>query len=243
MERFKIKCADLVFEIECRNKFSKQCCEKYIVSDDEKTDLIIVPDSESFRMVKNFLGEDRDEYIEFITLYHLLSKEITKFNASFLHAAAISVNGQGVAFTAPSGTGKTTHIRQWKKTFGNMISVVNGDKPLITLHSDGIYISGTPWCGKEKLSENISVPLKAICFLERGEKNSIEILEKKKVLSKIISSLSIPDIGSDNMCMLFKFINDIINNVEFYVLKCNISTEAACVAYAGIFEAEDRYES
>ncbi len=239
MEQFKIKCADMIFEIHCKYEFSKQYCSKYIIEDTQKADLIIAPDAEDIREMKNVLTAEDDDYIEFMTIYLMLSRQISKFNSAFMHAAAISIDGQGVAFTAPSGTGKSTHIVQWRKLFGDRVLAINGDKPLLTARDSKVYISGTPWCGKERWSLNISVPLKAICFLERGKENVIEPLDKKYVLSKIINALSMPKIGSDDMENMFEFLNSLINNVEFYLLKCNISTDAAEIAYDGIFKAEE----
>ena len=51
-----------------------------------------------------------------------------------MHGAVIRYKGKAYLFTAPSGTGKTTHIRQWlKKAEGTF--VVNGDKPLIKVEN------------------------------------------------------------------------------------------------------------
>lgn len=243
MEQFKIKCADMVIEIHCKYEFSKQYCSKYIIEDAQKADLIIAPSQEDFREMKNVLIAENDDYVEFMAIYLMLSRQISRFNATFMHAAAICIDGQGVAFTAQSGTGKTTHIVQWRKLFGDRVLAINGDKPLLTSKDDQIYISGTPWCGKERLSSNMTVPLRAVCFLERGTENSIEHLDKKNVLSKIINALSMPKIGSDDMENMFKFLNSFINNVEFYLLKCNISTDAARIAYNGIFKTEEENEN
>ena len=42
----------------------------------------------------------------------------------------ISFDGQGIAFAAPSGTGKTTHIKLWQRLYGDRVEIINGDKPL-----------------------------------------------------------------------------------------------------------------
>ena len=51
---------------------------------------------------------------------------------------------------------------------------MNDDKPFVRISEDGAKIYGTPYCGKEGLNTNISVPLRAVCILERSEKNRIE---------------------------------------------------------------------
>lgn len=40
---------------------------------------------------------------------------LLRFHTLFLHAAQVSLKGTGILFTAPSGTGKTTQAKLWKK--------------------------------------------------------------------------------------------------------------------------------
>lgn len=91
---------------------------------------------------------------------------VLDYDAAVFHAALISFDGQGVAFAAPSGTGKTTHIKLWQRLYGDRVEIINGDKPLFTLRSGRFFASGMPWCGKENWGCNKTVPLKAICFID-----------------------------------------------------------------------------
>ena len=51
--------------------------------------------------------------------------------------------------------------------------MINDDKPLLKIKDSGVRVYGTPWDGKHRLSTNISVPLKALCILNRGKENKI----------------------------------------------------------------------
>ena len=94
-----------------------------------------------------------------------------------MHGAVVAWKNQGYLFTAPSGTGKSTHLALWKKYLGDQAEVINGDKPILKVTEDEVWVYGTPWAGKEQWQVNKKVALKGICFLERGEKNSIQKID------------------------------------------------------------------
>ena len=45
-----------------------------------------------------------------------------------MYGAVISRKGNVYMFTAPSGTGKSTHISLWRKYLGEGVQSINGDK-------------------------------------------------------------------------------------------------------------------
>ena len=58
---------------------------------------------------------------ESLALYRKICRKITMdYNGILMHGAIIRYKGNAHMFTAPSGTGKTTHIRLWKKYFGEI---------------------------------------------------------------------------------------------------------------------------
>ena len=90
--------------------------------------------------------------------------------AVVFHSSAVSFENEGVVF---SGTGKTTHTTLWQREYPGVV-VVNDDMPVIRVKSDGeVLLCGTPWAGTTGINSNIVVPLKAVVFLSRGEKNII----------------------------------------------------------------------
>lgn len=101
--------------------------------------------------------------------------------------SAVALDGQAYLFTAPSGTGKSTHTRLWREVFGERAVMVNDDKPLIQVREDAIYVCGTPWNGKHNLDSNQKVPIKGICLLERGTVNHIETISAADGVSVFIS--------------------------------------------------------
>ena len=61
-----------------------------------------------------------------------------------IHSSSIAFRDKGIIFTAPSGTGKSTHVNLWEQTFGREVTVVNDDTPAIRFINDVPMLSGTP---------------------------------------------------------------------------------------------------
>lgn len=149
-----------------------------------------------------------------------------------MHGAVLSVNGSGIMFAAPSGTGKTTHVNLWLSQFQDC-HVINGDKPLIDITREPVAF-GTPWCGKEHMGCNEAVPLKAICLLERGNTNCLEKLSPARVLQRLLRQVYMPS-GSQRMEQTLRLFNRLCSCVPIYRLQCNMDPAAAAVAREVLF--------
>ena len=80
---------------------------------------------------KCFLGCSQvfsDAFLESVAVQEKVCAAVLDYDAAVFHAALISFDGQGVAFAAPSGTGKTTHIKLWQRLYGDRVEIINGDK-------------------------------------------------------------------------------------------------------------------
>ena len=114
------------------------------------------------------------QYLETLAALRRIADFMPEKDCFLMHGAVIAWKNQGYLFTAPSGTGKSTHLALWKKYLGDQAEVINGDKPFLKVTEDEVWGYGTPWAGKEQWQVNKKVALKGICFLGRGEKNSIQ---------------------------------------------------------------------
>lgn len=166
-------------------------------------------------------------------LYRKVSLGMLDYDAFLLHAAVVAVDGEGYVFTAPGGTGKSTHANYWMQEFGNRAVMVNGDKPIIRLINDKFYVCGTPWRGKERLGNADVVPLKVICLLERGAENEIAPADADMTLDKIFQQVLLSEEPESTLKQL-DLLDRLIGTVPIYQLKCNLSREAAKVAYNGM---------
>ena len=214
----------------------KKCCG--YLAENAVPDLCITMTSEDITSERSRIpeGSDRfsDGYVEFVALYRKICEELSKKGVVLIHGSCIMVDGKAFLFCAPSGTGKSTHVRLWREMFGQRVIMINDDKPLIRINSEGIpVIYGTPWNGKHNLGENISAPLHSICFLQRGKENSIRRLKKDEVLPRLIEFCYRAE-NAEGMIASLDAQDKILSEVGFFNLKCNMDPEAAKVAFEGM---------
>lgn len=229
---FKIKLADLVIQINHRYPYVQRQCSAYLCEEAEfSPDMIAGADEEELE--KEYLEGSKCfpyGYCESICIYRNIARNLLPYQAFLFHASVIEVDGKAYAFSAKSGTGKTTHTNLWLKKFGNRARIINGDKPIIRF-CDGTYIAyGTPWCGKEKQGVNDKAPLAGICFLERGEQNAIHRAEAKEIIGKLFQQVLLPEQEAE-MIRFFEMMDQMIRELPCYVMQCTISEEAAAMAY------------
>lgn len=141
------------------------------------------------------------------------------------HGAAVSFEGKGYVFAAPSGTGKSTHIMLWKRYLGDSVKVICGDKPIIHVSAtDDEYatVFGSPWTGKEGWHSNISAKLAGICFINRGKDNKINTVAPVDAINRIVSQTYIPK-DHRALELTLGLIDDLLRNTPLFELDCDIS--------------------
>lgn len=178
--------------------------------------------------VKTNLGIDDSSFF-YNTLSHIFHFIALKNSALVYHSSALSCSGRGIAFSADSGVGKSTHTSLWMEHITGC-EYINDDTPLLYKQDEKIYISGTPFAGSTGINTNISVPLKAIVFLERDKKNSIEKIPTSNALSLIMDQIKTP-FDTELLDCALSVIGDILKNVSIYKLRCNMEPEAAFTSF------------
>jgi hypothetical protein len=111
--------------------------------------------------------------------------------------------------------------------------MVNDDKPLLKITADGVFVCGTPWDGKHHLSTNTSVPLKALCILERAETNHIEPISFKEAYPMLLQQSYRPA-EPEKLLKTLVLAEQLGKTVKLYRLGCNMDPEAARVSYEGM---------
>lgn len=143
-----------------------------------------------------------------------------------MHGSSISYEGKGIVFSAPSGTGKSTHTALWQQRYGEKVTPVNDDKPAIRFVGEQPYIYGTPWSGKTDKNHNVSVPLHAIVFLERAPQNSIRRLSPTEAMLRINNETVRPFYDAGQGVRVLDCIQKLIETTPMYILGCTISEDA-----------------
>ena len=146
------------------------------------------------------------------------------------HGSVVAVDGQGYLFTAKSGTGKSTHTRFWRQVFGDRAVMVNDDKPFLRFTEEGVLVCGSPWSGKHGLDTNITVPLKAVCILERDPENHIRPIAARDALFMLLQQSNRP-LDKTLMPKYLELVDRLAAGTRFWRMECNLDPEAARVAH------------
>ncbi|MCR5294713.1 MAG: hypothetical protein K6E30_06000 [Lachnospiraceae bacterium] len=235
-----LKLANKKIEIGNIYSYAEEYCRDYLLADTEEADF-------SFRITEADIGfeqkkserEDRaegravrrfsEEYLETLAIYRRIAEKMPYYDTFLFHGSVVAADGLGYLFTAKSGTGKSTHTRLWRELLGDRAFMVNDDKPLIRVGSDGkTSVFGTPWDGKHRLSRNIETPLKAICVLDRAEDNRICAVSKGDIRPMLLQQVYRPSDG-EALRRTLELLDRM--DLEFYHLFCNMDIRAAELSY------------
>ena len=176
-----------------------------------------------------------DSHLETVAVYRKIVTQMLDFNTFLMHGAVVAVGDKAWLFTAPSGTGKTTHINLWLKNFPGSY-VVNGDKPLIRV-GDECTVYGTPWAGKEGMNRNVGVKLCGIVILNRGAENRIEKVPMTQILPVLIQQSYRPK-DKVELEKTLSLLSRLGKKIPMYQLYCNMNPDAAFTSY-NVLNGED----
>ena len=151
-------------------------------------------------------------------------------NGIVLHASCIEYKGRGLAFSAPSGTGKSTHVRLWEQN-KEETRVINDDAPVIRITDGKPKLYGNPWSGSSDKFLNVSVPLTAIVLLEQDGTNSIRPMNSLEAVTGIMPRMLLPYHDSNMMELAVATFDKIVSSVPVYKLKCRPDAEAVELVY------------
>ena len=151
-----------------------------------------------------------------------------------MHAAVV-VRGEerGYLFLGHSGTGKSTHARQWLQAFPDAW-LLNDDNPILRVMEDGeVRVYGSPWSGKTPCYNNAYARVGGIIKLSQAPHNQIRKLSLPEAYAYILSSASGLKIERQMTDNMYNTIRDIITQVGCYHMECLPNTEAAEVCFSG----------
>lgn len=224
------KIAGIVVEYEPIYSLSIQRMEKYRC-DKQKADIVLKITKEFCELKQKENSHLTLEQCEYIFAGLQFYRELIKYGGFVLHSSAVVVDNCAYLFSADSGVGKSTHTQLWQKYFGkNKALIINDDKPAIKVENGQCYVYGTPFSGKTDMNLDMRVPLKSICMLERGIENNIKQIEIKEALPLIFKQTILP---KEKILLdgLFNLLEQVMIKIPIYKMKCNISTDAAKMAY------------
>lgn len=160
-----------------------------------------------------------------------------------IHAAGVVHHNTCIAFSGESGAGKSTHANLWNHYLN--AHIFNYDKPSVLLGKQTL-IAGTPFGGKEHITESIILPLKAIVFIKQAKENHIQKLSCSMAFSRIYAHYMAYPINEQVSGLFEEAALKLAATVPVYELFCDISKSAVeCVLHEifgeSIQEKENKY--
>lgn len=173
---------------------------------------------------------------EYYTLYILgslpLRNKIVFFDGLVIHASSIMLDNKGIMFSAPSGTGKSTHAGLWEKYLD--AKVLNDDCPALRIIDKKVFVFGTPWSGSTDKFYNSSAELSAIIILEQSNINSIRRLEYDDIVQKLLPRCYLPYYDKNILNRALNNFENIVKLTPVYLLKCTPEKDAMELVYQSL---------
>lgn len=144
-----------------------------------------------------------------------------------VHASAISIAEQALIFLGVSGTGKSTHSRQWRTYYPESL-LLNDDEPIIEVCPDeSVYIWGAPWSGSTPCYVDARRRLVGIVQLQQHPENILTKLKGREAFHSLFSSVGMIPSLSQTVRQAFDLVSRTLGSVPAYRLACRPDREAA----------------
>lgn len=218
--------ADLLIEMNTSGRTELQA-RPYLTDEDGKADMTVRSNAAELHKTHSYLSEDDCEYLATGSNFY---RQLVAFDGMMLHASCVVVEDRAYLFSAPCGTGKSTHVKLWMKLFGERAYVLNDDKPALRVIDGKVYAYGTPWSGKFDFSRNARVELGGIAVVKRAAENSIRRLPSDEALFALMNQTVRP--SSDKIIERYlTTMQNVVETGKIFELSCNMDISAARLSY------------
>lgn len=141
-----------------------------------------------------------------------------QFRALMLHASFIRWQGEGILFTAPSGTGKSTQADLWKQYEG--AEIINGDRAGLRI-TDGCWQGyGLPYAGSSGIYRNESAPVRAIVVLAQAKENRLTRIHPAQAVRRLYPETAVHRWDSVFVQQALELLELLTSSVPVYLLEC-----------------------
>ncbi len=221
-----------------RYSFNCPDTHKYMrpyITEDEGEEYDIKAEEGYLDRRRSFFPESGDaSYIEYKSLINLTSLYLLPTGRCMIHAVAFSWQGLAWIISGPSGAGKTTQYKNWKKTHSKAVEMISGDMPLLEMKDDGILVHPTPWNGKERIKGKISAPLGGIVLLKQDDSDSIRRMNPEECAVPLFLQFAATPETEEQIIMLSGMADRIVRSYPVFELR-NRGDDASAIMTAQAF--------
>ncbi len=136
----------------------------------------------------------------------------------YIHSSYINVNGKGIVFCGDCGAGKSTQAKLWQDYCA--AEIINGDKSLISVSENGVFVHGMPGCGTSGICKNVSLPLEAIVLLQKGAENEAHKITGVEALQNLTPNIYLDFLAPGEQQKCIDLLIKIINKIPLISLTC-----------------------
>lgn len=234
----RVKYADVVFELEYEDRSVDRLFERYATDEDADEKIVIKEEdlTRTYIKLNDYQFRKRpkwkvpENYLICDAVHDRMCPLLLKHNVLAFHGAGIAMDNRGYVFLAPHFTGKTTHIRNWQKRYGERASMIDEDKLLIKVSDEGIYVYGSSWGINLEPGMLGCVPLAGVVGLRRGADNIIEQMSKDDAV-RLVTRHGFRSNDPIQLLHGIELFDRIATEIPFASLQCIDDISAAQVAY------------
>ena len=245
MTNFTLKLAGVPIAVQAMHDSTLKYCADYLVDEEPLLQVCVTQDDIDAERERSAHQNEldgvpvrrySDRYLETLVLYRTIADELVSFDTIVFHGCVLAVDGRAYLFTAPSGTGKTTHGQFWLRMVPGA-HVLNGDKPLLHVEGDTVLACGTPWQGKEHMGRNETLPLAGLCVLTRDTYDHIERVSLSSVLGRLAQQTYRPEQPAAQVRCI-ELAGAVGERVPLYQMGCTLDERSALVSYQAMAGAQ-----
>lgn len=235
---FDLRLAEHVFRVHNQYPFTERLCADYRTEEPYETEIFVSAEDvarENTSQDENGGGRFADDYLESLAVYRKICESLLGRDILLFHCSALAVGGKAYLFAAPSGTGKSTHARLWRERYGERVTMINDDKPLLKVTDETVTVYGTPYGGKDGIQTNTSAEVGGIVLLHQSKTNEIRPIDGKTAYPMLLNQTyrrTDPAGMEKTLGLVWR-----LTRLPLFSMGCNLSHEAAEIAYAALTKA------
>jgi len=151
------------------------------------------------------------------------------FSTLLIHASSIRHKDIAYAFTAKSGTGKSTHVAMWLQNIEHC-DMINDDNPIIRIEDEGAFLYGSPWSGKTPCYRPLRVRLGTVVKIRRADENSCVELRPIEAMPMLLEGCSCMRWEQELSDNFYSTLSLLMQGRSFFVMNCLPNADAAITA-------------
>lgn len=135
-----------------------------------------------------------------------------------LHASYLKTPYGGIAFSGPSGIGKTTQARLWCSY--QTAEMLNGDKVILNKQGECWIGYGSPYAGSSGCYVNDQCELKYLVFLKQGETCRLRKLSLSETFKEIYAGLTLNRWDLSHVQRACELVESLAADIQAYEFTC-----------------------